>query len=365
MTQLNNIFIGNKVVKQAFLNDAVIYQSNGWETLPSTMQQVWSREFSEINGSNTKHPIVKVDSQNNIIAMMPNVIFKLNAADGSLLWKIYFPDESLFSMEVGDNDCIYYGQKEQNILVKLNPEGKEIKRIDLSAYKSKITWIENISFDGKYLYILGVIPNILKIDTGNGNVIEVYDAIPPLTKTASAYFGEIDFDAHNSKYIYVVFSSPPGNINRAFRVEKNNLHSCCVLNTGFTVPLSIQSASLGNAIVGINTSIYKYKNDSTGQTQNYLWIKSPNYGDGSASWPAYIEQLAIDSQDNIYFWNCNRLGKMSSDGTQLWKSDQETVSWDDHGYFNAAIAVDNHDNLILFKYPNKVVKYISLVQSKK
>lgn len=364
MTQLNNIFIGNKVVKQAFLNDALIYQSNGWEPTPSTMQQVWSREFSEITGSYTKHPILKVDSKNNIIAMMPNVIFKLNV-DGNLLWKRYFPDESVFSMEVGDNDCIYYGQKEQNTLVKLNPEGKEIKRIDLSVYKSKITWIENISFDGKYLYILGTTPYILKVDTGNDNVIEVYDAIPPLVQNTSASFREIDFDAHNSRYIYVTFSSPPGNSNRAFRVVKNNLHSCCVLAVGSAVPLSIKSDSLGNAIVGVNEDIYKYKNDSTGQTQNSLWGKYPNYGDGSSSWPAYIEQLAIDSQDNIYFWNSNRLGKMSSDGTQLWKGNNETISSGNSVYFNAAIVVDHHDNLILFKYPNKVVKYISLVQSKK
>lgn len=364
MTQLNNIFIGKKVVKQAFLNDALIYQSNGWEPTPSTMQQVWSREFSEIQGSNTKHPIVKVDSQNNIIAMMPNVIFKLNS-DGSLLWKIDFPNESIFSIAVGDNDCIYYGQKEQNTLVKLNPEGKEIKRIDLSAYKSKISWIENISFDGKYLYILGATPYILTVDTGNGNVIEVYDAIPPFTEITSANFREINFDTHNSRYIYVIFSSPPGNSNRAFRVEKNNLHSCCVLNTGMSVPLSIKSDSLGNAIVGINQDIYKFKNDSTGQTQNSLWGKHPNYGDGSSSWPAYIEQLAIDSQDNIYFWNCNRLGKISSDGTQLWKGNNETPSYGESVYFNAAIVVDNHDNLILFKYPNKIVKYISLLQSKK
>lgn len=85
MTQLSNVFIGNKVVKQAFLNDALIYQSNGWQTIQDTLQTAWVR--SDITYTVSK---INTDHENNIIIIgsIENnyYIIKLNS-DGTILWK--------------------------------------------------------------------------------------------------------------------------------------------------------------------------------------------------------------------------------------------------------------------------------------
>lgn len=46
MTDLSNIFIGDQVVTQAYYRDAVLYKSKGWQTLPSTLQEQWHKEYS-------------------------------------------------------------------------------------------------------------------------------------------------------------------------------------------------------------------------------------------------------------------------------------------------------------------------------
>ena len=62
---LSNIFFGKKVVQQAYLNNALIYQSKGWKTLPSTCSEVWTKELGIVDTDTINQCLI--DTNNNIV----------------------------------------------------------------------------------------------------------------------------------------------------------------------------------------------------------------------------------------------------------------------------------------------------------
>ena len=60
---LSNVFIGKKVVQQIYMNNALIYQANGWQSLPSTPQIVWQKQC----GTGMSPYSSAFDSKNNLV----------------------------------------------------------------------------------------------------------------------------------------------------------------------------------------------------------------------------------------------------------------------------------------------------------
>ena len=63
MSDLKNIFIGDKVVQQAYLNDSLFYQADTWTNTPSTYQNIYTKKpISSDSGGTT----MKINSRGEI-----------------------------------------------------------------------------------------------------------------------------------------------------------------------------------------------------------------------------------------------------------------------------------------------------------
>lgn len=63
MSDLKNIFIGDKVVQQAYLNDSLFYQADTWTNTPSTYQNIYKRTPISSDGGGTT---MKINSRGEI-----------------------------------------------------------------------------------------------------------------------------------------------------------------------------------------------------------------------------------------------------------------------------------------------------------
>ena len=349
MTQLNNIFIGNKVVKQAFLNDALIYQSNGWEPTPSTMQQVFNKQYSEIPNS-TSSISVKVDSRGNIISARLKTIYKTNS-DGKLLWqKTIFTSNSNFqitSMVVDRNDNIFCSGDDATFMQINTSSGEIVKKVDLNS-KYRVNSVSAMSVDNNQIYAMTKPPiNFLKMDF-SGNVTSVI----PWTSGYKDYV-PIAIDAGASKHIYAVVRSLTSNNIYAFRIDKANPNSYVTFvynEIGYRS--DVITDSLANAYVTYAGTVYKFSPNSTG---NYIWkVESPFSNHGGS-----FQELTVDQQDNIYAFDGYNIYKYSSDGTFLWKGPE---MWQNNNS-TLTIACDKNNLVVASGYNNNLSKFISLIQT--
>ena len=129
---LSNIFIGKRVVQQAFLNDAQIYQSKGWQPLPSTMQIVLEKNYTEVDNSTIVS--VKTDSNSNIVIAKQSEILKTDS-DGELLWQRKISN-IVTDIVISENDNILYSSAAG--IIMLNGTDGAIMSIALAT-------------DGKYI----------------------------------------------------------------------------------------------------------------------------------------------------------------------------------------------------------------------
>ena len=349
MTQLNNIFIGNKVVKQAFLNDALIYQSNGWEPTPSTMQKVLNKTYTEIPDMGGTVS-VKVDSKGNIISARGKGLYKTDA-DGKLLWqKPIFASNSNFgitSMIVNKNDNIFCSGNDATFML-INPNtGEVIKKIDLKS-KYNVNSIAAIAADSNQIYAITKPPiNFLNIDL-NGNVTSVTPWTSNYRNYTPSSLATGDF-----KYMYmVIYNSDSNNAAYAFRLDKSNPNSYVTIVSSVLGDFQsrVVADSIGNAYITYSGRLYKYLSNSN---LNYAWkTDSPRYNNGG-----YFSELAIDQQDNVYVFDRYNVYKYSSDGTLLWSGDS---MWQNG---NSLEMICDKNNLIVSSgYQNVLIKLISLIK---
>lgn len=343
MTQLSNIFIGNKVVKQAFLNDAIIYQSKGWEPTASTMQRVFTKSYTEIPDPGSTIS-VKVDSKGNIVIAGTRVVYKTDS-DGKLLWqKAIFTSNSNFritSMIVAKNDNIFYSASDASFAQIDSNTGEIVKKVDLNS-KYNIKSISVMSADNNQIYAIAGPPiNFLDIDF-NGNIVRV-------TPWNSTYnnLALRSMATGNSKYNYVeMFDAGYIRNAYAFKLDKSNPNSYVniVYNQSASSSSEIAVDSLGNAYITYSGGLYKYLSESG---SGPVWgVESPFSNHGG-----YFEQLAVDQQDNVYAFDRYNIYKYSSDGTFLWKSSVNT---------GISEMVCDKNNLITSG--DKLTKFLSLVK---
>lgn len=347
MTQLNNIFIGNKVVKQAFLNDAVIYQSNGWEPTPSTMQRVFSKTYTEIPDMGGTVS-VKVDSKGNIISARRKGLYKTDA-DGKLLWqKTIFASNSNFgitSMIVNKNDNIFCGGNDATFM-QINPyTGEVIKKIDLKS-KYNVNSIAAIAADSNQIYAITKPPiNFLNIDL-NGNVISV----TPWTSNYSNYTPS-SMATGDFKHMYIVIYNLEHSYDTyAFRLDKRNPNSYVTIVSSVLGGFQsrVVADSIGNAYITYTGELHKYLSNSN---LNFAWKTDSPISNGG-----YFSELAIDQQDNVYVFDRYNICKYSSDGTLLWYNDM----W--HNDIYLEMVCDKNNLIVSSGYQNDLTKLLNLVK---
>ena len=146
---LSNIFIGNKVVQRAYYRDALLYKSNGWETLPSTFQKVFTKNYNM-----GTFRAATTDLDNNLyIATSGGYISKLDP-DGNIIWqKSYISDWTDVDLKISNNKifCVFVltngttvGQL-QCLVIDVN--GKQIANYEFEKIFNCIVDMRNATFD--------------------------------------------------------------------------------------------------------------------------------------------------------------------------------------------------------------------------
>lgn len=345
---LSNVFIGKKVVQQIYMNNALIYQAKGWETLPSTVQEVWTKKYDNFNRGTCT-----IDLKGCIYYANGVSLSKFDS-DGMLLWQKAYPEA--YKVCIDSDNIPYLASKTQvpdtyRLGVKINKideSGNSIQEAFISSnyYVDSIT---NFIMDNDYLYAStvyqdsgsGFYPHLFKADK-NLKMIAVVDTNPANLITTN-----------EDQYLY--YSSG----TQVLRIEKSSLkNGALVFNANNSIN-SISFDKLGNIVYSAGSDLYKYNIDS----------KSVTTVKGTTN--SYCKQFCIDYQQNLYSINGDirtnykiNLVKVSSDNTVIYDINigEEVAS----NILSGDLLVDNNGN-IYYLYINitkqlVIKKLINLVK---
>lgn len=338
MTDLSNIFFGKKVVQKAYLNNALIYQSKGWQTLPSTCTEVWTKSYEKVGSIRA---IVKDDSDNLYIGA-DQYLYKIDP-DGNLKWKcavkigvdsytitaiVIFPTYIYCS-------CYTNSASRNGYMAKIDTNGDLISCI----YGNEILpnlgldYVEDMKRDKDYIYAITT-SKVAKLDS-NLTMIDY------VTMSDSARC----LTTNNGPYVFV------GTNNYGIRFEKNNLKNSTNL-PGYSYYFAIDSITMdniGNLYLGSHTQsvLLKYDVESCGLITNLS--------------SSYISDLCTDNQENCYIAVSSvSLKKYSSDGTLIWdnvpipaSNNNMKVITDSNGNIYVAY-IDSNGMLTIKKFINLV-----------
>lgn len=347
---LSNIFFGKKVVQQAYLNNALIYKSKGWETLPSTCTEAWTKSYDKINGIYSA--IVK-DNSDNLYVSSKNSVYKIDS-EGNLKWKYVISDITMITSIVVFSTyiyCAYIDIAGTNLgyVAKIDTNGNLISTVDVHslAPNSASSYFNDMQKDSNNIYAITQ-SHLLKFNQ-DLKVIDDID-ISPLTPNYPA----VRIATNNGPYIFI------GTGNYGFRLDKSN----------FKNSISLPGAGLGN-----NFNITTLKMDNIGNlyASSFIYPYAALKFDVETcklittlfSSPSY--NICTDSQENVYFayFNGNSsLEKYSSDGTLIWENIQIPVL--DTSKDNIEIVTDSNNNIYVAYIDRNsklaIKKFINLVK---
>lgn len=311
MTDLSNIFFGKKVVQKAYLNNALIYESKGWQTLPSTCTEVWTKSYEKVD----RICAITKDDSDNIYIGSGSTVYKIDA-DGNLKWKVNtsLTSNSLITGIVITSEFIYCSYYENNgnsttgYVSKFDINGNLISRTNVSTI---IPSISNLYF--------------IDIKSDKSNIYAI----------TQGYIFKLDFDLKLIDYVTIPYSANCIRVSNGpyvfvgldsnsikcsgIKFLKNNLkNSTNLINTRSFSCKALFVDSIGNVYLGSNgeNSIYKFDAENC----NLLETRFLGYnGD-------MVYDLYGDNQDNLYvvYYNGTNylLRKYSSDGTLIWDNVQ-------------------------------------------
>ena len=352
---LDNVFMGKRVVQQIYLKNALIYQSKGWETLPSAPQVEWTKKFGSI-GSTLGD--CAMDQDNNIYFLGLNYICKISS-EGGLVWKKTISSSIGMRMCIDHDNNIYIAVADNPCKVqKFDKNGNVVKTVDLSYRMDRFS---DFISDNDHLYLSGTYNNhyddYLYVLDKSLNIIQHRNTRADALITSD-----------ESSYIY--FSNT---LNLKY-IEKSNFISGDEITININPPYNIttSSANIIKLIMDDMGNIY-YITDSLGVYKYNINTKNTTKLSDARN---VRKGLCLDYQNNIYCLKYSRsdsssiaylanLVKTSSDGTliydtQIFKTDSDT------NLINGVLFADNNGN-IYFIYENSnnellITKIINLVK---
>ena len=346
---LDNVFTGKKVVQQIYLKNALIYQSKGWETLPSAPQVEWTKNYSGTGTGIVNN--CAVDQDNNIYIAFQNFVYKISA-DGLLLWRKAFSGAQKICIDQDNNiylaQLAYYNQSDNGkspIINQIDTNGNLIKRLRAIDYIADS--ITGFTFDRNYLYIASQYSSqyqhLCKVDKGLQNSVDlnINDSIYNLVTSETSQY---------------IFYSDGYNL---YQIKKDDLKSS---------PISISSShymiqnmildDLGNLIFYDGHIVFKYNIETKLVTKMPTLLESNN------------STMCIDYQQNFYLiWAYStsmvNLVKYSSDNTQIYNSFVIDTAF--QGAATNGKLIADHNGNIYYIYLNSntevtVTKIINLVK---
>ena len=339
---LSNIFFGKNVVQQAYLNNALIYQSKGWETLPSTCSEVWTKELGTVDTDTVDQCLT--DSNNNIYVLIFYKIFKLNS-EGTLIWSKTINGIQRIAVDTNNDVYIALVDDEYSYAARLDSDGNVENKFKIANFAfNKIT---NLVLDKSYLYISGNYNNkinyyIFKFDKLGKFIMQ--HTLNPNKSTLVA----------SDSFLYA------GLENQLIKIDKSNVSNYTPV---YTIPTNyiignVVLDGLGNAIV-IDTGgdVYKYNFENNLSTKYSLKTRGSN-------WTA-----ALDYQKNLYFiWgglqddivDVLHLIKYSSDETLIF--DTQISKDKSYTILDGKLSSDNNGNIYYLYSKYNSTNYILMVK---
>lgn len=342
---LSNIFFGKKVVQQAYLNNALIYQSKGWETLPSTCTETWNKSYDKADAVCS----VAKDDSDNLYVSSNNSVYKIDS-EGNLKWKYVINDTTTITSIVIFPTYIYCAYLTSNSLgyvAKIDTNGNLISTVDVHSLTpdSSYYFFDDMQKDSNNIYAI-THSHLLKLNQD----LKVIDDVD-ISSAAHGCNAEC-IAINNGPYIFV------GTSNYGFRLDKSN----------FKNSISLPGAGLGN-----NFNITALKMDNIGNLYASSSIPPCAVLKYDVETCKLITILYIgasydictDSQENVYFAYLDsnyKLEKNSSDGTLIWNNIQipalkgivKIVTDSNNNIYVAYI--DSNSKLAIKKFINLVKK---------
>lgn len=353
---LSNVFMGKKVVQQIYMNNALIYQANGWQPLPSTPQTVWQK----ILGNGNAYYSVKFDNNNNLVMTYyyNNATWAMKVdPDGNVLWnnRIDTTDNVQLDIYIDKNNYIYCvttyttGQYiYKSVIRKIDSNGNLVKSVDITIDISRHKPI-SITYDENYIYILD-----------NSSCIYTYDLSGTLisAKSGITYSSSRCIFA-NQDYILIgastaIYKVPKSGIGNS---TKNGVEIC---NYTYANKMKFDQ---------YNNLYYMSGSGSINEPTEQHELTKFSLVDNKKSWPSiamlsssYIIDFCIDYQCNIYVLCYDSsvskylMNKYGADGTLQWSTDLYNP------FSNAVVAVDTNGNVYQVGASLCIKKLINLIK---
>lgn len=347
---LSNIFFGKKVVQQAYLNNALIYQSNGWQTLPSTCTEAWTKNVGIVN-SNTVDQCV-IDSNNNIYVLVDHRIFKLNS-EGILIWSKII--NGIERIAIDTNNDVYialilYDNDGSSFLhiAKLDNNGNIEKEFKPTGLLSN--FVTNFALDNNYFYI-----SVYYNNTSNKFLLKIDKQGKVVDSTNNYELNNSTLVASDDSYLYAGF------VNNLIKIDKNNIDNYTVQYKAAS-SYSIKNLlldGLGNIIFLHGTNdVFRYNFETKTTIKYGIYASNVNCS------------LALDYQKNLYYIYTERNGvgayqvylvKYSSDGSLIFKNQILTDSSNSSGI----LVTDQYGNVYYMSIDSNQMSIKKLINIEK
>jgi hypothetical protein len=361
MTQLSNIFIGDKVVQQVYLNDALMYQSNGWQALPTTPQLAWTKSIITYDSDNYKGSLYSKNYYDNtIITLLAQTLIKTD-----------YEGNIIFRKQLDSNADVY----KRNIQFDSQGNIWLLGTYDINKYDSAGNLLYKFHFpvinnDYHCLDFCICNDNVFVL-IGNYSTYNIrccfFNAFSPDNRSSTPV---INYDVY---YSASIFSMSEDKTHLYLNIE-NNLIQYNILSNTYN--------KLDDAIAKI-VAIDKYDNIYTLYTNtdtNTTYLSKYNFA-RTLLWNKLIPRINItyyissNVDDAIYLASCSHfngtgyeifLYRIETDGTISW---DKTIPIGRYANGNTQFSipdVDNYGNLYISIYKDneiQLLKLINLVKS--
>lgn len=345
---LENVFIGNKVVQRVYLNNAIIYQANGWESLPSTYQELWTKNYNFSTASNIN---TCFDTKNNLIITYTNstktaFMCKISP-EGALLWNISIGSSiKTYNIKSDNNDNIYCvvsdyisgsASSYTSKIIKVDTHGNSTS-YDMSTRLQ----INSVTYDSSHIYIGAT------TEQWSYAFLMIYDYSGKLEKSYQYGFQYCPSIVTNDKSdIYL------STLSSVYQIKKDDLskaNSISELGNTYRYNSSLLLDDLNNLYLNNKNELWKYS--TLNKTKTIIKLKNVDYGN--------IYNISLDYQGNMYvFCYETQAGqvdywykKYSSNGSEIW-----TMKMPSDKTLNVS-AIDNSGNIYIIYFD--VSGYINL-----
>lgn len=344
---LSNIFFGKRVVQEAYLNNALIYKSNGWETLPSTFTEAWLKKYDNFDSFGSEKLVF--DSENNFYCILRDKttqkanLYKFNS-DGTVLWHTNIDQLNYNGYFLGcrdvyidSNDNVYWSYCQTNYtpmhcyIDKLDKNGQLLTQWNFTNSIPDITY----SYDTVVSFILEDDYCYIYIDNHRRHIDyhheKGYKCKLHSDGTYDVLASSNDQGSYNNLtlvngYLYGIdkYYSP----RSVTRVNKDTL-------VGYTFALADDSVN-DDAYDDINEMVADgFGNIIYSRDNGNYWKYNPNADPSVSPYTRiyttilrYSHNISIDDAQNIYlvgveYLNSNevtKLAKISSDGTIIYNT---------------------------------------------